>query len=147
VSDPGKPHLYHVVARLCILSPNFVFLQTLLCFPLISLPFNPLTRLRWHPNGRTKVLLRWSFLPSTPTASCLSQVTICLLSRNRISFTLSMLEFFLRKSFVLGGFAVGLLSQQRIPTSPLFMFLFLSVALLFPLLPSSAVSLTFTIRT
>jgi hypothetical protein len=26
VSDPGKPHLYHVVARLCILSPNFTFL-------------------------------------------------------------------------------------------------------------------------
>jgi hypothetical protein len=26
VSDPGKPHLYHVVARLCVLSPNFTFL-------------------------------------------------------------------------------------------------------------------------
>jgi hypothetical protein len=107
VSNPGKPHLYHVAARLCILSPNFNFLQTLLCFPLISLPFNPLTRLQWRPSRRTKVLLWWSFLPSTPTASCLSQVTICLLSRNRISFTLSMLEFFLQKSFVLGGFCCG----------------------------------------
>jgi hypothetical protein len=145
VSDLGKPHLYHVAARLCILSPNFTFLQTLICFPLISLPFNPLTRLRWRPSGRTKILLRWSFLPSTPIASCLSQVTICLLSHNQISFTLSMLEFFLRKSFVLGGFAVGLLSLQRIPTSPLFMFLFLSAALLFPFLLSFAVSLTFTI--
>jgi hypothetical protein len=26
VSDPGKPHVYHVVARLCVLSPNFTFL-------------------------------------------------------------------------------------------------------------------------
>jgi hypothetical protein len=26
MSDPGKPHLYHVVARLCVLSPNFTFL-------------------------------------------------------------------------------------------------------------------------
>jgi hypothetical protein len=26
MSNPGKPHLYHVVARLCILSPNFTFL-------------------------------------------------------------------------------------------------------------------------
>jgi hypothetical protein len=26
VSNPGKPHLYHVAARLCILSPNFTFL-------------------------------------------------------------------------------------------------------------------------
>jgi hypothetical protein len=137
VSDLGKPHLYHIAARLC--------LQILLCFPLISLPFNPLTRLRWCPSGRTKILLQWSFLPSTPTTSCLSQVTTCLLSRNRISFSLLMLEFFLRKSFVLGGFAVGLLSQQRIPTSPLFMFHFLSTALLFPFLPSSVTSLTFTI--
>jgi hypothetical protein len=54
VSDPGKPHLYHVVARLCILSHNFTFLQTLLCFPLISLPFNPLTRLRWRPSRKNQ---------------------------------------------------------------------------------------------
>jgi hypothetical protein len=26
VSGPGKPHLYHVTARLCVLSPNFTFL-------------------------------------------------------------------------------------------------------------------------
>jgi hypothetical protein len=26
VSDPGKPHLYHVAAHLCILSPTFTFL-------------------------------------------------------------------------------------------------------------------------
>jgi hypothetical protein len=26
VSDSGKPHLYHVAARLCFLSPNFTFL-------------------------------------------------------------------------------------------------------------------------
>jgi hypothetical protein len=25
VSNPGKPHLYHVAARLCVLSPNFTF--------------------------------------------------------------------------------------------------------------------------
>jgi hypothetical protein len=84
-------------------------------------------------------------LPSIPTTSCLSQVTICLLSQNRISFTLSMLKFFLQKSFVLGEFAMGLLSRQRIPTSLLFRFLFLSAALLFPFISSSTVSLTFII--
>jgi hypothetical protein len=26
MSDPGKPHLYHVATRLCVLSPNFTFL-------------------------------------------------------------------------------------------------------------------------
>jgi hypothetical protein len=26
VPNPGKSHLYHVVARLCVLSPNFTFL-------------------------------------------------------------------------------------------------------------------------
>jgi hypothetical protein len=26
VSDPGKPHLYHVATRLCVLSPNFTLL-------------------------------------------------------------------------------------------------------------------------
>jgi hypothetical protein len=26
MSDPGKPHLYHVAASLCVLSPNFTFL-------------------------------------------------------------------------------------------------------------------------
>jgi hypothetical protein len=82
-------------------------LKPFLCFPLISLLFNPSTRLRWRPSGRTRILLRWSFLPSTPTPSCRSQVTICLLSRNWISFALSMLEFFLRRSFVLSGFVVG----------------------------------------
>jgi hypothetical protein len=146
VSNPGKPHLYHVAARLCILSPNFTFPpQAIPLFPSDSLLFNPPTRLRWRPNGRTRILLRWSFLPSTPTASCRSQVTICLLSRNRISSALLMLEFFLRRSFVLGGFAVGSLFRQKIPTSPLSTYLFLSAALLFLFLPSSAVSLTFTI--
>jgi hypothetical protein len=52
---------------------------------------------------------------------------------------------FLRRSFALGGFVVGLLSRQKIPMSPLFTSLFLSAALLFPFLPSFAVSLTFTI--
>jgi hypothetical protein len=40
VPDPGKPHLYHVAARLCVLSPNFTFLPpniTLLPSNFISL--------------------------------------------------------------------------------------------------------------
>jgi hypothetical protein len=33
VSDPGKPHLYHIAARLCILSPSLTFLPAnILCF-------------------------------------------------------------------------------------------------------------------
>jgi hypothetical protein len=45
----------------------------------------------------------------------------------------------------LGGSIVGLLSQLRIPTSPLFTFLFSSAALLFLFLLSFAVSLISTI--
>jgi hypothetical protein len=54
-------------------------------------------------------------------------------------------EFFPRRSFALGGSVVGLLSRLRIPTSPLFTFLFSSAALLFLFLLSFAVSLISTI--
>jgi hypothetical protein len=40
VSDPKKPHLHHVAARLCVLSPNFTFMPpitTLLPFDFASL--------------------------------------------------------------------------------------------------------------
>ena len=33
VSDPGKPHLYHVAARLCILSPRLTFASEPPLFP------------------------------------------------------------------------------------------------------------------
>jgi hypothetical protein len=144
--DPGKPHLYHITVRLCVLSPSLAFLPpNILSFPLISLSLSPPTRLRWRPSERTRILLLRSFLLSISTVSCLSQVIICLLFPSWIFSTLSLSEFFLRKSFALGGFAVGLLSRHKIPMSPLFTSLFLSAALLFPFLPSFAVSLTFTI--
>jgi hypothetical protein len=146
VPDPEKPHLYHVATRICVLSPSLAFLPpTILCFPLISLPLSPPTRLRWRPSGRTRILLLRSFLLSISTVSYLSQVITCLLFPSQIFSTLSMSEFFLRRSFALGRFVMGLLSQQRILTSPLFTSLFLSIALLFPFLPSFVVSLTFTI--
>jgi hypothetical protein len=46
-----------------------------------------------------------------------------------------MLEFFLQRSFVLGGFAVGSLFRQKIPTSPLSTFLFLICGLALPISP------------
>jgi hypothetical protein len=141
-SGPGKPHLYRAVACLCILSPSPAFLHPdLLCFLktllLLSLP----ARLRWRPSGRIRVHLPRLFLTSIPTASCLSQVTTCLLFLSLTFFTLSPSEFFLQKNFVLSGSAVGSLSRQRTPTNLLFIFLFSSAALLFLFLLSFAVSL------
>jgi hypothetical protein len=78
-SGPGKPHLYYVVACLCILSPSPAFLHPdLLCFLVILLLLSSLARLRWRPSGRIRVHLPRLFLPSIPTVSCLSQVTTCL---------------------------------------------------------------------
>jgi hypothetical protein len=50
-----------------------------------------------------------------------------------------------RRSFALGGSVVGLLSRLKIPTSPLFTFLFSSATLLFLFLLSFVVSLISTV--
>jgi hypothetical protein len=139
---PGKPHLYCAVACLCILSPSLAFLPPdILRFLAILLPLRSLARLRWRPSGKLRFHLSQPFLPSIPTASCLSRVTICLLFLNPTFFTLYPSEFFLRRNFVLGGSAVGSLFRQRTLTNPLFTFLFSSATLLFLFLLSSAVSL------
>jgi hypothetical protein len=141
-SGPGKPHMYYTVACLCVLCPSFAFLHPgFLCFPAILLPLRSLARLRWRPSGKLRVRPSRSFPPSIPTVSCLSQVTICLLSLNPTFFILFLSEFFLRRSSVHGGSAVGSLFQQKTPMNPSFTFLFLSADLLFPFLLSSAVSL------
>ena len=135
-SGPGKPHLYHAVACLCILSPSPAFLlPDLLCFLVISLPLSSPARLRWRPSGKHQVHPLLSFLPSIPIASCLSQVTICQLFLSLIFSTSCPSGFFPRRSSVLGGFAMGSLFQQRTPTNPSYMFLFFSAVLpfLFPL--------------
>jgi hypothetical protein len=107
-SGPGKHHLYCTVACLCILSPSFAFLHLdLLYFLAILLSPRSPARLRWRPSGRLRVHLPQPFLPSIPIASCLSQVTTCLLFLSPTFFTLSPSEFFLRRNFVLGGSAVG----------------------------------------
>jgi hypothetical protein len=107
----------------------------------ILLPLRSPARLRWRPSGKHQVHLLLSFPPSIPTASCLSQVTICLLFLSLI-FSISYPSgFFLRRSSVLGGFAMGSLFQQRTPTNLLYMFLFFSAVLLFLFPPFSAVSL------
>jgi hypothetical protein len=141
-SGPGKPHLYRAVGCLCILSPSPAFpLPDLFCFLAILLPLSSSVRLRWRPSGRARIPLLRLFLPSIPTASYLSQVITCLLSLNPTFFILSSSEFFLRRSFVLGGSVVGSLSRRRTPTGPLFTFLFSFAALLFLFLLFSAVSL------
>jgi hypothetical protein len=142
-SGPGKPHMYYTVACLCVLCPSFAFLHPGLLRYLATLPSlcSP-ARLRWRPSGNPRVRLPQSFPPSIPTVSCLSQVTICLLSLN-LTFSISYpLEFFLRRSSVLGGSVVGSLFRQRTPTNPSFTFLFSSASLLFQFPLSSAVSLT-----
>jgi hypothetical protein len=142
VSGSGKPHMYCTVACLCILSPSLAFLHPdLHCSLAILLPLPSPARLRWCPSGRLRVHLSQSFLSSIPTASCLSQVTTCLLFLNPTFSILCPSEFFLRRNSVLGGSAVGSLFRQKTLTNPLFTFLFSSAALLFPFLLSSAVSL------
>jgi hypothetical protein len=141
-SVPGKPHMYCTVACLCILSPSLAFLHPdLLCSLAILLPLRSPARLRWRPSGRLKVRLSQSFHPSIPTASCLSQVTTCLLFLNPIFSILCPSESFLLRNSVLGGSVVGSLFRQKTLTNLLFTFLFSSAALLFPFLLSSAVSL------
>jgi hypothetical protein len=142
VFSSGKPHMYYIVAWLCILCPSFAFLHPgLLCSLAILPPLCSPTRLRWRPSGNPRVRLPQSFLLSIPTVSCPSHVTTCLLSLNP-TFSISYLsEFFLRRSSVLGGSVVGSLFRQRTPTNPSFTFLFSCADLLFPFLLSSAVSL------
>jgi hypothetical protein len=139
---PGKHHMYCAVACLHILSPSFAFLHPdLLCFLAILLPLRSPARLRWRPSGKLRIHLSQPFLPSIPTASCLSQVTTCLLFLNPTFSTLYPSEFFLRRNSVLGGSVVGSLFRQKTLTNPLFTFLFSSAALLFLFLLSSVVSL------
>jgi hypothetical protein len=143
---PRKTHLYCVVVCFCIPSPSSAFLPpSLLCFLAILLPLSSSARLGWRPSRKTGIRLLRSFLLSTLTVSCLSQVTTCLLFLNPTFFTLSLSEFFLQRSFVPSGSAVGPLSQRRTPTSPLFSFLSSSAALLFLFLFFSAVSLISTV--
>jgi hypothetical protein len=111
---PGKPHMCCTVACLCVPCPSFAFLHPSLLLYLAILPSlcSP-ARLRWRPSGNPRVRLPQSFPPSIPTVSCLSQVTICLLSLKLTSSISYPSEFFLRRSSVLGGSAVGSLWQNR----------------------------------
>jgi hypothetical protein len=131
-SGLGKPHMYYTVACLCVLCPSFAFLHPgLLCYLAILLPLYSPARLRWRPSGNPRVCLPQSFPSSIPTVSCLSQVTTCLLSLNLTFSILYPSEFFLRRSSVLGGSAVGSLFRQKTPTNPSFTFLFSYATLVF----------------
>jgi hypothetical protein len=113
------------VLILAFLHPSFP------CARAILLLFCSSARLRWRPSEKHQVHPLLSFLPSIPTASCLSQVTICQLFLSLIFSISCPSGFFLRRSSVLGGFAMGSLFQHRTPTNPLYMFLFFSAVLLF----------------
>jgi hypothetical protein len=142
-SGPGKPHMYCTVARLHVPCPSFCFSASrlsLLSCNIASAPFA--SKVEMAPKRKaSSSSIAIIPPPSIPTVSCLSQVTICLLSLNPTFFILFLSEFFLRRSSVHGGSAVGSLFRQKTPTNPSFTFLFLSADLLFPFLLSSAVSL------
>jgi hypothetical protein len=142
VSGREKPHMYCIVARFRFPCPNSCFLHpSFPCARAILPPSCSPARLRWHPSGKRQVHPLLSFLPSIPTASCLSQVTICQLFLSLIFSTSCPSGFFLRRSSVLGGFAMGSLFQQKTPTNPSYMFLFFSAVLPFLFPPFFAVSL------
>jgi hypothetical protein len=54
VSDPTKPHLYHVAARLCILSPNFTFLQTFTLLPSDFVSFQSVDKIAMAPKRKNQ---------------------------------------------------------------------------------------------
>jgi hypothetical protein len=120
--------MYCTVACLRIPCPSF-------CFSAILLPLRLSARLRWRPSGKLRVRPSQSFLPSIPTVSCPSQVTICLLSLNPTFFISYPSEFFLQRSSVPGGSAVGSSFRQKTPTNPSFTFPFLIRGLALPISP------------
>jgi hypothetical protein len=141
VSGLGKPHMYCIVARLCFPCPSSCFSVSKPSLRSCDTASAPLaSKIEMAPKRKASSSSAAVIPPSIPTASCLSQVTICLLFLS-LTFSIScQSEFFLRRSSVLGGFAMGSLFQQRTPTNPLFMFLFFSAVLLFrfPLFPRSS---------
>jgi hypothetical protein len=118
VSNPGKPHLYHIAARLCILSPNLTFcLRT----PSVSFDFasaQSANEIAMAPKQKSQNSAAMVIPPIDPNNQL--PFTGNHMFPSRIFSILSLSEFFLRRSFALGGFVVGLQSRQRIPTSPLF---------------------------
>jgi hypothetical protein len=117
VSNPGKPHLYLVAARLCVLSPNFTFPpQAIPLFPSDFASVQSADEIAMAPKRKNHNSAAVVIPPIDPNSQLsFAGNHICLLSRNRISSALSMSEFFLQRSFVLGGFAMGSLVRQKIP--------------------------------
>jgi hypothetical protein len=142
VSGREKPHITASLRASAFRAPILAFLHpSFPCARAILPPSCSPARLRWPPSGKHQVHPLLSFLPLIPTASCLSQVTICQLFLSLIFSTSCPSGFFLRRSSVLGGFAMGSLFQQRTPTNPSYMFLFFSAVLPFLFPPFFAVSL------
>jgi hypothetical protein len=54
VSDPGKPHLYHVVARLCILSPSLTFASEPPLFPFDFASAQPANEIAMAPKRKSQ---------------------------------------------------------------------------------------------
>jgi hypothetical protein len=54
VSDPGKPHLYHVAARLCILSPSFTFASEFPLFPFDFASAQPANEIAMAPKRKSQ---------------------------------------------------------------------------------------------
>jgi hypothetical protein len=54
VSDPGKPHLYHVAARLCILSPSLTFASEFPLFPFDFAFVKPANEIAMAPKRKSQ---------------------------------------------------------------------------------------------
>jgi hypothetical protein len=54
VSDPGKPHLYHVAARLCILSPSLTFASEPPLFPFDFASTQPADEIAMAPKRKSQ---------------------------------------------------------------------------------------------
>jgi hypothetical protein len=142
VSGLGKPHMYCIVARLCFPCPSSCFSVSKPSLRSCDTASAPLaSKIEMAPKWKASSSSAAVIHPIDPN----SQLPFAGNHMSVVSeFDLLIscpLEFFLRRSSVLGGFAMGSLFQQRTPTNPLFMFLFFSAVLLFQFPPFSTVFL------
>jgi hypothetical protein len=145
VSDSGKPHLYHVAAPLCILSPILTFASEFPLFPFDFASAQPTNEIAMSPkrknhNSAATIIPPIDFNRQLPFAGNHMYVV----SESDLLHLVSV-GVLPPKKLCSWQICRGVTVRQGIPTSPLFTSLFLSTTLLFPFLPSFAVSLTFTI--
>jgi hypothetical protein len=139
---PRKPHMYCTVARLRVLCPSFCFSTSrpsLLSCNIASALLA--SKVEMAPKRKASSSSVAIIPPIDPNSQLpFAGIHMSIVSESDLLHLVSI-GVLPPKELCSGGSAVGSLFRQKTPTNPSFMFLFLSAALLFPFLLSSAVSL------